>query len=253
MPNFFSPDFSDYFCRSYRIWLLYNCRRQKVDPDVPAVLEKILFSPPPRMEPVSPFARDLCVVTRRSAMEALLSRSTGPVDPEKVTALLEVPLSDENNWELVVGLYLHDRLRTALGWVKSLERFYPRDLFGQAKWRINKVVNSLGQLHLPEPGDDDRTVIREIVSGLYGTPFSLGLQPGFNPAFHKETVQSLGHVLDTCVPKAQFDDYDNALFIHRNLEALALSGVHFHCQVFFLIEILDNFNAFLDRFNAGQA
>ena len=262
MPNFFSSEFSDFFCRSYRIWLLYNCRRQKVDPEVPAVLERILFSPAApaasaalaalAAAQLSPFRRDLCGAMHRSALDALLSLSCGPADPDKVRALLKIPLSDENNWELVVGLYLHDRLRAVLARIKPLERLYPRDLFSQDTWRINKVVNSLGQLHLPEPTDDERTVIREIVSGLYGTPFSLGLQPGFNAAFQKETVQSLGHVFDACVPRTPFDDYDNSLFIHRNLEALALSSVHFRGQVFFLIEILDNFIAFFDRFNAGQ-
>ena len=256
MPNIFSSEFTDFFCRSYRIWLLFNCRQQRVDADVPASLERMIFSSPSQTAAVSPFRRDLCREIHRSTLEALLAKAggpDGPADPDKIKKLLKIPISDENNWELVLSLFLHERLRSALGQIKSLERFYPRDLFSQDTWRLNKVVNSLGRLYLPELDEDAKALCLEIVSRLHGLPFSPGVQPGFNAVFQKETVQSLGHVLDSCVPKSQFDDYDDALFIHRNLEVLSLSSTEFHGQIFFLLEILDNFLSFIGRFNAGQA
>jgi hypothetical protein len=248
MPVNWTKEYSVFFYHAQEIWLHYNASRFKSNSEEIRLLCDIVKIPPPDLA-FPALIGDPFEVWNFENQRLLLEHLPVSMEESRVSHFLSIPVGPREHFFAVVQIYLVLKLKKMLLTLDKILKDEPgqdSEEFSTARWRLNKVMNLLTRIYLPQLSEEDFESALRIIQGLYGSSFVIGVQCVITVDTVHEIEASFTGMLRCLSEKRVHKDLMDRIHTQENLSHLIRSPVELSVKICLLLESAGNFMAFLE-------
>lgn len=248
MPLFWTKEYSLFFYHAEEIWFHHHASCfNNLSVEI-RLLYDIVKIPPQTESIFSAFIKDPFHFWIEENQRLLLEHLPFSVEEARVRPYLAIPVDPCIHFFMVFQVYLVLQLKNMFLTLDKILKDENGKEIVAARWRLNKTMNLLTRIFLPQLPEEDIDSILRIIQSLYGFPFVAGVQCVITVDTVHEIEASFTGMLRVLSKKKNTDEYDDLSYRQENISHLIRSPVELPVKICLLLESAGNFSAFLEAY-----